>query len=197
MGGLARECLDTAMRCFFTQNDRLAESVAEIEETIDILTNKIQEALISLRSNEYPPDDANKLSQLLLTASDIERISDYAENIAESAGTFKAQKASMSDMAMDELKNLGEAALKSVDCSLKIFESEDAGALKEADLLEQHVDNLQTSCVNAHIERLMNEVCHPVAGVVFTDMVTDLERCSDHAINIAHALIDHTDHTEH
>ncbi len=197
MGGLARECLDTAIRCFFTQNDRLAESVAEIEETIDILTDKIQEALISLRSNEYPPDDANRLSQLLLTASDIERISDYAENIAESAGTFKAQKASMSDMAMDELKNLGEAALKSVDFSLRIFESEDAGALKEADLLEQHVDDLQTSCVNAHIERLMNEVCHPVAGVIFTDMVTDLERCSDHAINIAHALIDHSDHNEH
>ena len=63
-----------------------------------------------------------------------------------------------------------------------------------ADLLEQHVDDLQTSCVNAHIERLMNEVCHPVAGVVFTDMVTDLERCSDHALNIAHALIDHTEH---
>jgi phosphate:Na+ symporter len=197
MGSLARECLDTAIRCFFTQNDRLAESVAEIEETIDILTDKIQEALISLRSNEYPPDDANRLSQLLLTASDIERISDYAENIAESAGTFKAQKASMSDMAMDELKNLGEAALKSVDFSLRIFESEDAGALPEADLLEQHVDDLQKSCVNAHIERLMNEVCHPVAGVIFTDLVTDLERCSDHAINIAHALIDHSDHTEH
>ena len=196
MGGLARECLDTAIRCFFTQNDRLAESVAEIEETIDILTDKIQERLISLRSNEYPPDDANKLSQLLLTASDIERISDYAENIAEYAGTFKAQKASMSDTAIAELRDLGEAALKSVDCSLRIFESEDPGALSEADHLEQHVDDLQTTCVNNHIQRLMNEICHPIAGVIFIDMVNDLERCSDHAINIAYALIDHTDHTE-
>lgn len=196
MGGLARECLDTAIRCFFTQNDRLAESVAEIEETIDILTDKIQERLISLRSNEYPPDDANKVSQLLLTASDIERISDYAENIAEYAGTFKAQKASMSDAAIAELRNLSEAALRSVDCSLRIFESEDAAALSEADLLEQHVDDLQTTCVNDHIQRLMNEICHPIAGVIFIDMVTDLERCSDHAVNIAHALIDHTDHTE-
>ena len=197
MGGLARECLDTAIRCFFTQNERLAESVAEIEETIDILTDKIQERLISLRSNEYPPGDAGRLSQLLLVASDIERISDYAENIAEYAGTFKARKAVMSDTALEELRNLGEAALKSIDYSLNIFESEDAGTLSKADQLEQEVDDLQTNCVNAHIQRLMSEVCHPVAGVIFTDMVTDLERCSDHAVNIAHALIDHTDHTEH
>ena len=197
MGGLARESLDTSIRCFFAWNDRLAESVAETEETIDILTDKIQERLISLRSNEYPPDDANKLSQLLLAASDIERISDYAENIAEYAGSFKAQKATMSDMAITELRELGEAALKSVDCAFRIFESEDAGTLSEADLLEQHVDDLQTSCVNSHIQRLMTEICHPVAGVIFIDMVTDLERCSDHAINIAHALIDHTDHSEH
>ena len=197
MGGLARDSLDTSIRCFFAWNDRLAESVAETEETIDILTDKIQERLISLRSNEYPPDDANKLSQLLLAASDIERISDYAENIAEYAGSFKAQKATMSDMAITELRELGEAALKSVDCAFRIFESEDAGTLSEADLLEQHVDDLQTSCVNSHIQRLMTEICHPVAGVIFIDMVTDLERCSDHAINIAHALIDHTDHSEH
>ena len=197
MGGLARESLDTSIRCFFAWNDRLAQSVAETEETIDILTDKIQERLISLRSNEYPPDDANKLSQLLLAASDIERISDYAENIAEYAGSFKAQKATMSDTAITELRELGEAALKSVDCAFRIFESEDADALSEADLLEQHVDDLQTSCVNSHIQRLMTEICHPVAGVIFIDMVTDLERCSDHALNIAHALIDHTDHSEH
>ena len=197
MGGLARDSLDTSIRCFFAWNDRLAESVAETEETIDILTDKIQERLISLRSNEYPPDDANKLSQLLLAASDIERISDYAENIAEYAGSFKAQKATMSDMAITELRELGEAALKSVDCAFRIFESEDAGTLSEADLLEQHVDDLQTSCVNSHIQRLMTEICHPVAGVIFIDMVTDLERCSDHAINIGHAIIDHADHSEH
>ncbi len=197
MGGLARECLDTAIRCFFSQNERLAQSVAEIEETIDILTDKIQDRLISLRSNEYPPDDANRLSQLLLVASDIERISDYAENIAEYAVTCKTQKAVMSDTAIGELQDMGDAALKSIDYSLLIFESENADTLSKADLLEQHVDDLQTNCINAHIQRLMNEICHPVAGVIFTDMVSDLERCSDHAINIAHALIDHTDHVEH
>ncbi|HAE45734.1 MAG TPA: Na/Pi cotransporter, partial [Lachnospiraceae bacterium] len=197
MGGLARECLDTAIRCFFSQNERLAQSVAEIEETIDILTDKIQDRLISLRSNEYPPDDANRLSQLLLVASDIERISDYAENIAEYAVTCKTQKAVMSDTAIGELQDMGDAALKSIDYSLLIFESENADTLSKADLLEQHVDDLQTNCINAHIQRLMNEICHPVAGVIFTDMVSDLERCSDHAVNIAHALIDHTDHVEH
>ena len=60
------------------------------------------------------------------------------------------------------------------------------------DRLEQDVDDLQTDFINNHIQRLMNNECDPVGGVLFTDMVNDLERCSDHAINIAYALFHNT-----
>lgn len=99
----------------------------------------------------------------------------------------------MSEVALQELRQLTEASLRSIDYSLQIFEAENFQTLPEAESLEQNVDDLQTDFINNHIERLMNDECDPVGGVLFTDMVNDLERCSDHAINIAYALFDHAE----
>ncbi len=193
MGKIARDSLEEAVRCFFDHDDRMAEAVLESEDTVDILTEKIQDRLIAFRSMDYAPREVSRLSQLMLVASDIERISDYAENIAEYEGEYKDRKASMSEAALQELKTLAEASLRSIDFAFQIFESENYSALPDADVLEQTVDDLQTSYVNAHIQRLMEEHCDPVGGVIFTDMINDLERCSDHAINIAYALSGQTE----
>lgn len=193
MAALARESLGNAIESFFNQDDRLADTVFEAEDTVDILTDKIQECLISMRSRDYTTQEMGKLSQLVLAASDIERVSDYAENIAEYEKAYKARKASMSDTAIEELKTMADAALQSLDTALRIFENEDQDSLPEIDRLEQTVDDLETEFVNAHIQRLLNEGCNPVGGVIFTDMLSDLERCSDHAMNIAHVLFEHVE----
>lgn len=191
MAALARESLGNAIQSFFTLDDHLADTVFESEDTVDILTDKIQECLISMKSRDYTSQEMGRLSQLVLVASDIERVSDYAENIAEYEKAYRARKASMSDTALEELKTMADAALRSIDTALQIFENEDQDALPEIDRLEQTVDDLETEFVNAHIQRLLNEGCNPVGGVIFTDMLSDLERCSDHAMNIAHALFEH------
>ncbi len=188
MGKIARDSLEDAINCFFSLDDKTAETVFEQEDTVDILTEKIQDRLIAFRSMDYAPSEVGRLSQLMLVASDIERISDYAENIAEYEGEYKERKAAISDTAMQELKDIAAASLRSIDCALEIFASENFKELPEAERLEQKVDDMQTAYVNNHIQRLMNETCDPVGGVLFTDMVNDLERCSDHAINIAFAL---------
>nr|MCR4891501.1 Na/Pi symporter [Lachnospiraceae bacterium] len=196
MGNLARESLAKASKCFFTLDDNMAQTVFELEDTVDILTDKIQEKLIAFRSKDYSPQEVNCLSQLILVSSDMERISDYAENIAEYEGDFKERKASLSDIGKSELQILTEATLKTIDASLHVFETEDFSLLPETDALEQNVDDLQTKFINSHIQRLMDEGCDPVGGVIFTDIITALERCSDHAVNIAHALLlDHKVHT--
>ena len=71
---------------------------------------------------------------------------------------------------------------------MNIFEKEDFSLLPKAEALEQRVDDMQEQFIQNHIERLMTTACNPLCGVVFTDMCTDLERCSDQAINIATAL---------
>ena len=123
---------------------------------------------------------------------EFKRSDNYLIDGSQYEGEFKARKASLSEKALEELKALTEASLKSIDYSLRIFAKDDFHELPKADRLEQDVDDLQTDFINNHIQRLMNNECDPVGGVLFTDMVNDLERCSDHAINIAYALFHNT-----
>ena len=143
-----------------------------------------------MRSMDYSSRVMQQISQMILVASDIERISDHGRNIAEYTEQYKARKAVISETGIQELETLAKASLEAVEYSLAIFEKEDYSKIPEAERMEQHVDDLQLTIVNAHIERLMKAVCEPVGGVIFTDMASDLERCSDHAINIACALAD-------
>lgn len=187
-GKIARDCLQDAITCFFNQDDRLAESVMETETTVDILTDKITDRLVALRTMDYTPRELSQISQMMLAASDIERISDYAENIAEYEGQYKARKAIISDAGLDDLRDLARTALRSIDCALEIFSNEDFDKIPESEELEQKVDDVYERIVSSHIRRLMTGKCNPVSGVIFTDMSSALERCSDHAINVACAL---------
>ena len=188
MGKITLDGMKNAVDAFFALDDKLAESVKETEETVDYLTDAITERLIGLRSEAYSQKEMYQISQMMLVVSDMERISDHAENIVEYQEMIKSKKASISEIGLRELQKLAEATLKSIELSFKIFETEDYGRIREAEELEQTVDMVQTEIVNSHIERLMKESCNPAGGVIFTDMSSDLERCSDHAINIACAL---------
>lgn len=189
-GKIARDCLQDAIDCFFDLDDHLAETVIETETTVDILTDKIMEKLIALRSMDYTPHEQSLISQMMLAASDIERISDYAENIAEYEGQYKARKAEISEAGLEDLRDLARTSLRSIDCALEIFENENFERIPDAEKLEQQVDDVYERIVNSHIHRLMKGECQPVSGVIFTDMASGLERCSDHAINVACALND-------
>lgn len=190
MGKLAYQCLADALESFFTNNDALAESAIDAEDAIDVLTDKIQEKLIHLRSADYPEKVINQISELILVSSDMERISDHGRNIAEYMQQIKTRKAVVSETGRAELKSLADLALQHIALSLKTFETEDASLLPEVERLEQEVDNRRDEIINSHIERFMNTNCDPAGGVIFTDMASDLERCSDHAMNIASALIE-------
>ena len=188
MGQIALGSLKDSVECFFNMDDKLAATVFESEETVDYLTDEITKKLVFLRSQDYSPRVSQQISQMILTVSDLERISDHAENIAEYEAQMKARHASISDAAKEELRHLADRAIDSVTLCLDIFANESYSRLDEAETLEQEVDDIQRDIVNAHIRRLMEETCDPVGGVIFTDISTDLERCSDHAINVAYAL---------
>lgn len=190
MGKITLDSMKNAIDAFFTQDEKLADSVRETEDTVDHLTDAITERLIALRSQGYYDKDMIKISQMILVVSDIERISDHAENIVEYLDLIKSRKATISEQGLSELRLLADATLKSIKKSMIIFATEDYDKIPEAEELEQTVDRIQTEIVNSHIERLMKDSCNPAGGVIFTDMSTDLERSSDHAINVACALAD-------
>ena len=188
MGEIASRNLKTAVKCFFEQDDSLAEVVEETEDTVNYLDRSIISKLVELRTLEMTPRDLNRVYHMTLVVADIERLSDHAENIVEYEAQVRSGKAALSEDAINELKHLAELSLQSVDLCLSIFADEDYDRLQEAEDLEDLVDDTQETIIGNHVKRLMNATCDPMGGVVFTDMATDLERCSDHAINIATAL---------
>ncbi len=188
MGEMAVECLSLAANSFFAQNDAMAEQAMDLEDAIDVLTDKIQGRLIELKAMDYSNKVMEEISHMILITTDIERISDHGRNIAEYTEQYKVRKAKISEIGMKELRSLADLSIKTVDFSLSIFRDEAYNLIPEAARMEQNVDDLQLSIVNAHIDRLMHSSCDPVGGVIFNDLASDLERCADHAMNVASAL---------
>ena len=189
MGKLARDNLADSLVFFFDpSNAELHQKIAETEETIDFLNHTIEDKLVLLRSLQLSDKDVFRLSKMILVVSNFERIGDHAENIMEFGDRMANEKAVISETAMAELRAMGDAVLKTIDVAMIIFQEEKFELLPEAEALEQQVDDMQTEYMQNHVERLMRDDCDPLGGVIFTDMCTDLERCSDQGINIATAL---------
>ncbi len=188
LGKMARDNLEASVECFFAKEDDLIEQVETTESIVDYLTNEITERLIQLRTMDISEADAFRATQLTIIASNFERISDHAENIIEYRQKIGRAKDNLSKPARKEIKSITEATLKTIDMSIEIFTTENFDLLPACEAQEELVDQIQSDMVENHVNRLMKGKCDPAAGVVFTDMSTDLERCSDHAINIAVAL---------
>ena len=190
MGHFAVDNLQTAIDCFFSNDPSKVETVLSTEDTVDFLDHSITEALIRLRANTLNSRDQTRLSKLLLVVSDLERISDHAVNITEYLVKLRERKGFISELGMNDLREMAMLTMESIRYSLDVFETEDYSRLWNAELLEQTVDRMQDTCVANHVARLMGGTCDPFGGVVYSDLVVDLERCSDHACNIAFSLSD-------
>ena len=192
MGKIARDNLDASLKYFFdpAQTD-LYVQVEATEQTVDYLNHAISDKLVQLRSLNLSDRDIFRLSKMMQVAGNYERISDHAENIIEFADRLKNAGAKISEVGMQELRTMSDVVLETLDVSMRIFENENFSLLSHAEALEQRVDDMQEQYVQNHINRLMTTTCDPLGGVIFTDMCTDLERCSDQAINIATALVAH------
>ena len=192
MGSLARNNLADALKYFFNPTDAaLRQKIVETEATIDYLNHAIEDKLVELRSLQLSDRDVFRLSRMVLVVANFERIGDHAENIMEFADRMRDEKARISEIAMGELRTMGDTVIETIDVSRKVFEGERFELLPEAQKLEQQVDDMQAQYMQNHVDRLMGDNCDPLGGVIFTDMCTDLERCSDQGINIATALLDY------
>ncbi len=188
MGEFALNNLCTAIDYFFDDDESKIQEVLDQEDTVDYLDHNITQALIDLRYHHLPPRDLNRLGRLLLDVSDIERISDHAVNITEYRQKLNQRKGTLSKEAMDDLHIIADATLASVEYSLQLFRDDRFNDLPQAEALEHIVNESQDLCISNHVDRMMEAECDPMGGVVYSDMVTDLERCSDHAIKVAYSL---------
>ena len=186
---VCRANLHTALESFFERDEDKAELVIEREKTINYLNHEINSYLVSLYSKGLPENDVSRISTMLSVTSDLERIGDLAENIAEYTQASASNRAKFSEDALHDLGDMAERVEYMVDLSMKAYDQEDRSLLSEARDVEDSVDAMQEEKTENHIERLKANICDPRGGVIYTDMVSDLERISDHAMNIAEGML--------
>lgn len=188
MGAIASSNLELAIASFFNQDVKKGEEALQMEEVVDYLNYAIVDKLVELHTTDMSQKDMNLVHHMMLVVSHLERISDYAENVVEYGQRMRNENALLSESGHQDLLELAQLCLKEVKLCIEIFVGERYSQLKTAEKIEEQVDAKQLEIIDGHVKRLANAGCNPLAGVIFTDMANDLERCSDHAISVARAL---------
>ena len=185
---IAKEHLELALEAFFENDAKKANQAFKIEKTINYLSRRISAKLVKINNMALSPHDAKNLGKMFRILYDIERIGDHAENIAEYTVLVADSELTFPADALDELKELGAATISLIAKVLTAYENNDVSAKPIIKSMEAHVDSLALTFTGNHIERLKAESSEPRSGVVFTDMITDLERSADHANKIASSM---------
>ena len=188
MASLAEENLNRAMNALITLDEEDIEEVYEVEKNINFLNHAITDYLVKINQTTLPIEDLNSLGALFHVVNDIERIGDHAENVADAARQRKEEGVSISKEAQKELGDMLEMVNKIIRYAVEMFAKSDETHMQEIITLEDQVDEKERELQKKHVERLTKGECSPEAGMIFSDVVSGLERVADHATNIAFAI---------
>ena len=188
MASLAEENLNRAMNALITLDEEDIEEVYEVEKNINFLNHAITDYLVKINQTTLPIEDLNSLGALFHVVNDIERIGDQAENVADAARQRKEEGVSISKEAQKELGDMLEMVNKIIRYAVEMFAKSDESHMQEIVTLEDQVDEKERELQKKHVERLTKGECSPEAGMIFSDIVSGLERVADHATNIAFAI---------
>lgn len=189
LGRIARENLALAMETLKSHDEEKILAVKQKEVVIDKVCDSVSEYLVELCVHHLSDKDNEMVTSLLNTISDMERIGDHADNIVELAEEMKAEGISFSEVALEELDAMTETTLGSYDNAIKALELGEVSYAVKTAFLEQQVDKMEKELRASHITRLSNAECSVNAGIHFLDLLGNLERVSDHAMNIAQVVL--------
>ncbi len=190
MAEKAVSSLKSSIAMLSEYDENVAQEIRDIEGLTDHYEDIIGTYLVKLSSNKTGDHDSALVSKLLKNIGDFERISDHSVNILESAEEIRAKGIIFTSDAQKELDVLCRATDEIVTASYKAFSENDHYAAAHVEPLEQVIDELKSKMRNGHIKRLKNAECTIEAGFVWSDLLTNLERTSDHCSNIAVTVLE-------
>ena len=190
MGNIAHQNVQASMEALFEKDEKKIEEVFEREKIINQLQHGINHYLVKLTNTTISEKEHTIVTALFHTVSDIERVGDHAENLAELAQSLIEQELNFSDKAKQELREIIETATSCFEMSMRAYEFSDKAIAQKAIPLEDKVDSMETKLRSRHMKRLADNTCDSLAGIVFLDVISNVERISDHACNIAQTILD-------
>ena len=189
MGSIVLRTVDKAIDVIFTKDYQKILEIKEEEDTVDRLCSGITNYVVKLSSLSLNEKEHHEVASILQTLSDIERISDYCENISEFAETLTERKAVFTDVGRAELREMAEVCAESFRYALEAFVENDKEKAMKVIEKESQADDLEIKLRTGHMQRLANNQCNTDAGIVYLDALVALERISDHSRNIAEEVL--------
>ena len=191
MADITQETINMALSLLTDGYDeKTAQKVVEYEDLIDKYEDKLNFYLLKISRSSITTQDSHMVSKMMHCVGNFERISDHAVNLMESAQEMHDKKIMFSDECKTEISVISEAIAENISKSFKSFTDDDFALAHKIEPLEEVVDNLSTELRSRHISRLQNGECTVELGYIFQDVLTNLERISDHCSNIAGTIIE-------
>ena len=187
MGSIARSNFTRAMECFDEWNEEKAEEVNRNEEVLDFLNKEITTCLVEVKGLDLDENDTRLVGSLFHVVNDMERIGDHAQNILEAAQMRQQEDIKFSPKAVQELDTLSEMVNAQMDLAMMNFREQISGeaSRKVVQDSEQKIDDMTEALRQHHVDRLKQHKCSAKNGMIYLDILTNLERIGDHAENIA------------
>ena len=189
MANLALDNLNRAMNSLVTLDSEEIEKVAEVEKNINFLNKTITDYLVKLTQSNIPIEDLQNIGAYFHVVNDIERIGDHATNIAETAQMRKENNIEFSKDAFNEMAQMMDAINLNLQYAIEMFSSGKMEHLEQVKDTEDKIDNMEKDFQQAHVARLTNNECTAEAGMLYSDILSGLERVGDHATNIAFSVL--------
>ena len=190
MAETSAAALKEGLICLRSYDSALAEAIREKESKTDYYEDILGTYLVKLSGSQISENDSSEATKLLKVIGDFERISDHALNLLESAEELQQKGLAFTESAAKELEILSAAINEILDLSTNAFIYNDLESASKVESLEQVIDGLKEQMRTRHILRLQKGECSIDAGFVWSDLLTNLERTSDHCSNIAGCVLD-------
>jgi len=189
MGHLARDTVFIALDMVTKYDEKVASAIRENEDKLDEYEDRLNTFLVKLSSHNLSNGDSWKVSELLHIIGDLERMGDHAVNILESAEELNEKDISFSDAAKQDLSVAHAALTEIINMTIDSLEYGDAELARKVEPLEQVIDKLVANMRSRHIARLQRGECSIIPGFVWSDLLINYERVSDHCSNMAGCIL--------
>ncbi|MEA1960287.1 MAG: Na/Pi cotransporter family protein [Bacillota bacterium] len=190
MGQLARDAFTNAIEYFETKDEDKFKRAQILEDTIDALEREITDYVVLASQKSLSKEDSAHAYTILQSLNDIERIGDHCENIIEQGEYANKNNVSFSGEAKEELQRVIQLTNEGLDDALEALQRKNKSVARKVLISEETIDKLEQEYRKSHIRRLNEQKCNGNNGAVFLDMLSNLERISDHSRNIAEYVLD-------
>ena len=190
MGNRAGDNVRAALNALIQYDYSKLGEVFATEKEINLYQDELTEYLVKINNLELSSGQNTMVKNLLYAISDIERVGDHAENIAEYAEKMKDEDIRFSDMAVKELTEMSSIVMRNYDWSLQAVATGNKGMIQDITDYEEVVDAMELELRDRHVDRLSRGECRVESGAIFLDIISNLERVADHAMNIVEYVQD-------